>query len=517
MGIVKLTQVMRRMGMLSPRGIYRLIAAICRYGVNMMALLSIAERTYGEQTAIVDDRETLTYRQLFEQSEKLSLLLQEQYRIGGNSKVALLCRNHASLVKAIFALSWAGADVYLLNAEMGKEQLEDLLDAYSFDLVIYDEELTSFIEHSKYAKGKLLSYHDDRPSVNQLSGNNRTYKRRLRRTSSSTIMLLTGGTTGKAKKVPHKPSLFDYLNPFSALLDRLHLVRYHTGYIATPIYHGYGIAILLLFVALGKKVVLTAGFDAAKACALIREHQVQVTTVVPLMIAKMLKHNREDMHSLVCIASGGAELNPKLAAEVSNALGDVLYNLYGTSESGLSIVATPLDLRMAPNTIGRIIEGVPLQIMDEYMNEAGIGAIGQICVKRKKSIWRRRDEWIVTSDIGYRDENGLYFLCGRADDRIVSAGENVYPIELEHVLILHPLIEDVAVVGIPDEVFGQRLKAYIQTVQNADITVQLLQEWLRGRVARYQMPKEIVLVHEIPYTHVGKQDKKRLKEKRHNR
>ncbi|MFC1451458.1 AMP-dependent synthetase, partial [Bacillus cereus] len=105
---------------------------------------------------------------------------------------------------------------------------------------------------------------------------------------------------------------------------------------------------------------------------------------------------------------------------------------------------------------------------------------------------------------------GLYYLCGRADDRIVSAGENVYPIELEHILIQHPNVEDMAVIGVPDEVFGQRLKAYVQPVPDSSLNAEQLMEWLRSRAARYQMPKEIVLVEQIPYTHLGKRDKKQL-------
>lgn len=510
MGIVKLAQVMRKMGMLSPRGLYRLLAAIFRYGINVMALLKIAERAYGKSIAIVDDRETITYRELLGQCEELSISLREIYGIRPGSKTALLCRNHVSLVKSIFALSWAGADIYLLNAEMSKDQLQDLLTAYDFDLIVYDEELARFIEQFTFSKAKLISYHDQKPAINLLSAGGTTARRGWYRTSSGSLMLLTGGTTGKSKKVPHKPSLFHYLNPFYTLLERLSLVRYHTGYIATPIYHGYGIAILLLFVALGKKIVLTTGFHAPKACELIQEHQVQVTTVVPLMLDKMLKHNADELRSLACIASGGAELNPRLVGETLDKLGDVLYNLYGTSETGLNIVASPQDLRRSARTLGRRIEGLPFFVLDSYMNETATGAVGQFCVHNYFSRSRHDKKWIETGDMGYRDSEGLYYLCGRADDRIVSAGENVYPIELEHILIQHPNVEDMAVIGVPDEVFGQRLKAYVQPVPDSSLNAEQLMEWLRSRAARYQMPKEIVLVEQIPYTHLGKRDKKQL-------
>lgn len=510
MRIVILIKILYKLRLLSPAGLFRLIEAIFQYGMNVMALLRIAERTYGQQVAIVDDHETITFQQLWSQSEHLAHIWKQVYGLNSDKKVGLLCRNHASLVKAIFAASYTGADLYMFNTEMNAGQLDSLLKGCDIDLLIYDEELTSLIEQSTYTKDKLLSYHDQLPAINNMHPSIMNEKYMRGRASSSKIMLLTGGTTGASKKVPHKPSLFQYLPPLSALLSRLHLFRYQTTYIATPIYHGYGIAFLLLCIALGKKSVLTAGFAATKACDLIRKHQVQVVTVVPLMIHKMLKHNPADLKSLAVIASGGAELNPKLAAEVFNTCGDILYNLYGTSEAGLMVIATPADLKASPKTIGRKIEHVRLSVLDHCHRKLGVGEIGQICMENTRLRLKANRTFVETGDLGYRDERGYYYLCGRTDDRVVSAGENVYPIDVEQILIQHPFVEDVAVIGIPDDTYGQRLKAFVQSAPHANLTKEQLLIWLRPRVARYQMPKEIVFVDQIPYTHLGKVDKKQL-------
>lgn len=509
--VFKLLHVLYSIKLLSPSGLYRLISALLRYGINMMALLSIAERSYGSKVALVDDKETITYKQLLSQSEKLSSILKEKYQIKRCHKVGFMCKNHASLVKSIFAVSLLGADIYLLNAEMSGSQFNNLLNHYNFDLLIYDFELSSLIEQSKYIKDKLLSYHDNLPAINNLLNTNVNEKLKLKRTSSGKLVILTGGTTGNFKTAAHKPSLFNFLNPLLTMLTRLNLINYNTAYIATPIYHGYGVAVLFLFISLGKKMVISNGFDANKACNLIREHNVEVVTVVPLMIYKMLKYNAEDLKSLECIASGGAQLNPKLVDEVSDKLGYILYNLYGTSEAGLNIVATPQDLKYSAHTIGRKIDGVRLKVLDSNKNEVEAGRIGQFCIKNSWSMKNGSNPWIETGDLGYCDSNGYYFLCGRADDMIVSAGENVYPIEIEKVLLNHPQIEDAAVIGISDENFGQRLKAFVLPAKNSCITVEELLEWLRTRVARFQMPKEITFVDAIPYTPVGKLDKKQLK------
>lgn len=476
-----------------------------------MTLLSFSERTYGEKIALVDENETISYQQLLVQSEILSIILFKKYQMKSGQKVGFFCKNHASLVKSIFAVSRLGADIYLLNTEMSMGQFKQLLDRHDFDFLVYDNELSSIIEQSNYKKVKVMSYHDNLPAINNLLTTNDNEILNLQRTSMSKIMLLTGGTTGQSKEVAHKPSIFNYLNPFLSLLTRLNLLKYNTAYIATPIYHGYGVGILLLFIALGKKVVISNGFDAEKACCLIRDHNIEVITVVPLMIHKMLKNNAEDLRSVACIASGSAELNPKLAEEVFSKLGEVLYNLYGTSEAGLNVIATPRDLKYSFNTIGKKINGAQLRVLDKNKQKVRIGSIGQICIKNRWSMRNRKNAWIETGDLGYQDQKGYYFLCGRTDDMVVSAGENVYPIELEHVLINHPQVEEVAVIGISDEKFGQRLKAYVNPIKNTNLTKEELYEWLRPRVARFQVPKDIVFIENMPYTSLGKLDKKQLK------
>lgn len=475
-----------------------------------MVLLKMSERL-GNKIAIVDDDETISFNQLLHQSEVVSFILSQEYTLKSGQKVAFLCKNHASMIKAIFAVSRLGADIYLLNTEMSKNQLQPLFEKHDFDLLIYDEELSATIEQANYSKKKLMSYHNTLPAVNNLSTKKVQKILNINRTSKSKIMLLTGGTTGKSKEVAHKPSIFNYLNPFLSMLSRLNLLNYDTAYIATPIYHGYGIAVLLLFIALGKKVVISKRFEAEKACKLIRDHHVEVVTVVPIMVHKMLECSHTDLKSVACFASGGAELNPKLTAEVQRKLGDVLYNLYGTSEAGLNMIATPEDLNYSAKTIGKRIYGVRLKVLDNHKNEVEAGAIGQFCIKNDWSMKNNKASWVETGDLGYVDHNGYYFLCGRIDDMIVSAGENVYPLELEQVLINHPSVEDVAVIGMDDELFGQRLKAYVQPLKNAALTEAELYEWLRPRVARFHIPKQIVLIDQIPYTPLGKLDKKQLK------
>ncbi len=519
----RLLFVLNRIGLLSPRALFRLIRAIHRHGVNLMALLAFAAMTYGERTALAneDEGESLAYRELYGQSVRLAEALRERYGLAEGRKVGLLCRNRAALVKTIYAVSSTGADLYLLNAEMGEGRWRALADRLAFDLLVYDEECEYLLAGSSYSRPALPSDSIDGLLSDGAAGD-RT-PTRASRSFAGRLVLLTGGTTGSPKEAAHKPSLFDYLNPFYEFLSRLRIAERETAYIATPIYHGYGIGVLLLLCALGKKAVICRGFDAERACRLIREHRAEIVTVVPLMLRKILDADAGgDLRSLACVASGGAELNPKLVGETQARLGEVLFNLYGTSEAGLNLIATPRDLAQSPNTVGRLVRGSRLRIVDERGEEAPVGRVGRFCIRNDWSAKIGSPRWIETGDLGFRDDRGLYYLRGRTDDLIVSAGENVYPLEVEQILLSHPAVEDAVVVGVPDERFGQRLKAYVQIVAvreksasgsaNAGLTEEELRDWLRERLARFQMPGEIAFVGRLPYTALGKPDRRRLAE-----
>lgn len=510
MKIYKLLFILNKIKLRSPLAVFRLIAAIYKYGINLMTLLQFSAKSYGDRIAVVDEQETLTYNQLLAESEQLSLRLVKVYQLGSGKKVGLACKNHATFIKTIYAVAATGADIYLLNAEMSGAQFDSLLGRQRFDLLVVDEEQRGLLEQKTHQGAVLLSSHPTLPAINNSPAVDESREVKRTRTSDGKLVLLSGGTTGSAKEAAHKPSLFNYLNPFYDFLTRLKILDYNTAYIVTPIYHGYGIAVLLLFCALGKKVVVRRGFDAEAACRLIREHQVEVVTVVPLMLHRMLGHNVSDLKSLRCIASGGAELSPRLVQETLSKLGEVLYNLYGTSEAGLNLIATPQDLMYSSRTIGREIKGVDLKILDEHKHEVGVGKVGQFCIKNSWSMKKDALTWIETGDLGYRDEKGYYYLCGRTDSMIVSGGENVYPLEVEQVLLTHPQIEDAAVIGIRDEQYGQRLKAFVLARPHVDIKPEEVTEWLRPRLARYQQPREIVLVEELPYTSVGKLNRKLL-------
>ncbi|MEN2765620.1 AMP-binding protein [Ornithinibacillus xuwenensis] len=505
MKIMLLVSVLVKLKLLTPSGLISLIRGFYRSGVNLMTLVEIAAKRHGPQEAIVDDYHTFTYKELFQYSNRMATKFYDDFHLQPGMKVAILCRNHTFLISSLCAVSRIGADLHPLNTEMSLEQLKYFVKRYQYDAIIFDDEFKAIIEASNFTNQKIKL--DPKQAINQEKP--RVNQQKMPKSSKGRIILQTGGTTGKAKEAVHTPSLFYYLNPFMALLKRLRLTSYHTIYIGTPIFHGYGLAILLLSFPLGKKCVLTNRFEAEKACSIVQKHHVEVITVVPLMLKRMLQYNHPQLTSLRCIASGGALLDSVLIEETTTKLGDILYNLYGTSETGLNVIATPRDLRYSSQTIGRKVFGAVLDLKDKQMNTVPIGVVGQLYVKNSWSVGKKKNKWLRTGDLGYQDKNGYYYLCGRVDEMIISGGVNVFPSEVEQILITHPEIEDVVVIGIQDKEYGQRLQAFIQTdnLTESDIT-----KWLKPRIARFQMPKKIHIIDDIPYTAVGKPDKKKIVE-----
>uniref|UniRef100_B8HZ72 AMP-dependent synthetase and ligase n=1 Tax=Cyanothece sp. (strain PCC 7425 / ATCC 29141) TaxID=395961 RepID=B8HZ72_CYAP4 len=516
--MLSLIRKLYRTKLLTPMGLFYLLEALLTTGMNLMALLRLAAQLHPERLAVIDEHDHYSYRQLWQQAEALAMTLQSEYGIQQQQNIAVACRNHAACIKAIFAGSRLGAHIYLLNPEMSPNQIQATLDRLAIDFYIYDhppdQPFPPWLEVAVQQRQALPAYHATASAIDQLPLSPEVVNRHLKPVKTGNIIVMTGGTTGTPKPASRKPSMVKFLPPFIALLEQVHLDRYRSLYIATPIYHGFGLAALLIGIVLGVELYVTSRFQTEQACSLIASHQIEVVTLVPLMLQRMLRDNPATLSALKCILTGGAALSPVLAQDTLAQLGPILFNLYGTSEAGFCILGTSRILRKNPASIGQPVGGVQVKIVrdgsQEHSNKYGNNQIGRLCIR---SAWSTAaNSWIETGDLAYQDTEGNIFLCGRVDDMIVSGGENVYPIDLETILSQHPDIEAAVVLGIPDPEFGQRLKAVVVTKQPTMLSEDLLRVWLRPRVARYQMPAVIEFHRELPYTALGKLDRKSLRE-----
>ena len=495
--------------LLTPKGLFFFIGSILSEGVNLMALLRFSAKLYPDRIAIHEKEGTSTYSKLFGDSKNLAVLLRFRYNLHEFSKVALICRNHLVIIQSIFALSRLGVNVYLLNIEMSTSQFKKIIGEKEFDLIIYDEEKSADFKEIDSQKC-ILSYHNVFPSINNIVKSEEFIESKLSKYKAGKIVILTSGTTGEYKTAGRKPSVTNFVNPIIAFLTKIHMDKYRSVYIATPIYHGSGLGALIVFTLLGIEQYILNRYVTEDSCSLIRANKIESVILVPLMIQRMLKNDKSALGSLKCILSGSATLNADLAQHTLLQLGDVLYNLYGTSEAGFSILATPDDLKKYPTTIGKPINGVSIKIVDENKQELKFGNVGMLCLKSSWVVDSEKNLWVPTGDLGYVGKDGYVFLCGRSDNMIVSGGENVYPEILELALTKNELIESASVIGIPDVEFGQRLKAFVVLKEDSNLTEDLILEWLSDKVARYQIPAQIRILDSLPISSTGKIDKNKL-------
>lgn len=482
--------------------------AVSATGLNLSTLLRLAARRHPQRLALADDNERLRYDQLWRRVESAALGLHEHYGLQAQHKIAIACRNHIPAVVALCAASRLGAHVFMVNPELPSDQLRGLAERAGFDLFVYDEEIAPITADLAAHTRVLPAAHPTDPSIAGLAAAYARQPLHLPPEATGNVAVLTSGTTGQPKTAARRPNVLNTLGPFLALALKTQLYRQHSLYLATPIYHGYGLALLLIGFGLAAELHITRRFDAARACALIAREQITAAIVVPLMLQRMLNHDPAALASLRCLIAGSAALNPALATATLDQLGPILFNLYGTSEAGFALMAGPELLRRKPQTIGTPLPGVRTHLVDTAGRSVGPGVVGRLQISSAWTISGAR--WIDTGDLAYRDAACAMILCGRSDDMIVSGGENVYPIELELILHQHPEIVAAAAVGIPDAEFGQRLKALIVAQPGSTLDAATLLAWLKPRVARYQMPAAVEFRAELPYTALGKLAKRSL-------
>ncbi|OBK70967.1 AMP-binding protein [Mycobacterium sp. 1274761.0] len=482
----------------------RFVREVARGRANLVTLMGMAAARWPDRDAMVDDDGAITYRELHSHVESLATSLQER-GVGRGGAVGVLCRNGRGFVTAVFAAALTGADVVMLNTEFQKKALADALSSHEIGTVICDAE---FAERASAAGVGVVDAASDAVS----KGNSRPSVR-----SAGRIVLLTSGTTGTPKGVPRKPEIGMALGIGASILDRTGLRIGSRVAIPVPMFHGLGFGILILTIGLGGTVLTRSRFVAEAALVQASEHRAEAMAAVPVMLARILDLDdevraRNPLSALRIVISSGARLDPTLAKRFMDAYGDIIYNAYGSSEVGIGALATPADLREAPETVGRPVVGCAVRILDDDGKVVGPEQTGRLFVGGDLTFdaytgGEKRDvvdNMMDTGDTGYVDTEGRLFIVGRADDMIVSGGENVYPRAVENALAEHPDVADHAVIGVPDEDYGQRLAAFIVPQDGATVEEELIRKYLKGKVARFEQPRDITIVKTIPRNPAGK-------------
>jgi acyl-CoA synthetase (AMP-forming)/AMP-acid ligase II len=474
-----------------------------------------------DRVGLVDERGSLTFDEMHRRTNALARALAERGVAEGDS-VGVMCRNHRGFVDACVATAKLGADILLLNTAFAGPQLVDVLDREGPTVVIHDEEFTGLLAGATI-ETRVLGWVDDDSGEDSLESLIASYddsdldppERHAR------VVILTSGTTGTPKGAPRSEA---GIGAAVSLLSRLPLKYGWRTHIAAPLFHTWGFAHLALSMLLGSTVVLRRKFDPEGCLEAVADERCDSLVVIPVMLQRILKLPQETLDryplpTLKATAASGSSLAGDLALEWMDTFGDNLYNIYGSTEVAYASIATPQDLRAAPTSAGKPPWATVVKILDEHGREVPQGEPGRIFVGNAmlfEGYTGGETKEVIgglmsSGDVGRFDGNGRLYVEGRDDEMIVSGGENVFPKEVEDCLSRHEGVVEVAAIGVDDDQFGTRLKAFV-VVGTPRPSEDDLKDWVRQNLARYKVPREIVFLDELPRNATGKILKRELAE-----
>ena len=503
----------------SPKVLAGLLKTVTTWGTGPAGgFASLAVRS-PNRVGLVDELGSLTFGEMHQRSNALARALRAQGVQEGDS-VAVMCRNHRGFIDASIAVAKLGADLLYLNTAFAGPQLVDVLEREKPAVVVHDEEFTTMLGDA--AGHRVVAWTDsddlDVPTLEELIASESTEDldppdRHTR------IVILTSGTTGTPKGAPRSEAGIDAA---VSLLSRMPLRHGWRTHIAAPLFHTWGFAHLALSMLLGSTVVLRRRFDPEGALEAAESEQCDSLVVIPVMLQRIMalpqeKLDSHDLSRIKVVAASGSSLPGDLALKWMDQFGDNLYNIYGSTEVAYASIATPADLRDAPTSAGKPPYATIVKILDADGEELPPGESGRIFVGNsllfegytggghKEMV----DGLMSSGDVGRFGDDGRLYVEGRDDEMIVSGGENVFPREVEDCLARHDHVVEAAAVGVDDDDFGKRLKAFV-VVDDHSVTEDDLKDWVKQNLARYKVPREIVLMDELPRNSTGKVLKREL-------
>ncbi|WP_408633175.1 AMP-binding protein [Mycobacterium hippophais] len=505
------------------RGV-RQLNSLARWGFTLAGGLGAAAARSPQNTASIDRYGRSTYEDMARRTTCLvSGLVGEGFT--KDSKFAVLARNHSAMVECMVAASKLGADLVLLNTGLAARTIEDIVRDHAVDAIFVDDDFDPQVRYLPPEISRISTHRDSvvpqRRSIEELITAGAGAKPVAPPKQPGRLIVLTSGTTGtpKGARRPTPPGF----GAIAAMLSRMPLRRDEVMLLAAPLFHAWGLAALQVSTPLLATVVLMERFDAEECLRNIEQHRCTAMVLVPVMLQRILELpaavlDRYNTSSLKVVASSGSPIPGAAAVKFMDTFGDVLYNFYGSTEVSWATIADPTDLRLAPTTAGRPPLGTRIAILDQRGVPLPVGAVGRIFVGNDMLFEGYtnadspavEDQLMDTGDLGYLDAGGRLFVAGRDDDMIISGGENVFPRPVEEALAVLPQIADVAVVGVPDPEFGQRLSAFVVRAEGASLDEEMVKTYVRNRLSRFSIPRDVRFVAQLPRTTTGKVMKRHL-------
>jgi acyl-CoA synthetase (AMP-forming)/AMP-acid ligase II len=506
--------------------------------MNVGRFLANAAERDPAKPAFVWGHEVLSYGQANARSGSVAGALR-RCGLGRGDRVGLLMPNCPQLPESMFATWKAGGCIVPLNARFRSDEIAYHLADAQARMVIFSEEY----------RDVMAAVRDRAPSVERFVCVGAPLSGQLAYDELAAAgpgpgpdadvadedlawLFYTSGTTGRPKGAMLTHGVLTFVS-LGWVADLMSLEPEDVGIHAAPLTHGAGFHALALTMKGATQVLLRPPrFDPENFCATVQRHRVTNAWLVPTQIKMLLNYaglEKWDLSSLKWIVYGGSPMYVEDLKEALRRIGPVFVQLYGQGETPMT--ATYLrredhlaegDLAARLASCGRARSGLEIRVLDEADRELGRGQTGQICVRGAsvmRGYWQRpeatsetlRGGWLHTGDIGYMDSHGYVYILDRSKDMIISGGANVYPREVEEVLIQHPAVSEVCVIGVPHDIWGEAVKALVVSEPGTAVTEEALTRFVGERLADYKRPRSVDFVLEIPKNAYGKVLRRELK------
>ena len=534
---VRLSQQSGLMWSLTGRGILELGRVFASGSQNPSLIFRVHAKNSPDKPAVIWRGRTTTFRELDERIDRLAGGL-ARAGIGRGKSIVLMMKNRQEFVELGAAAARGGAAAVSISWRSTPAELVYLATHSGARGIALEADLLPTLEGARaelppHCLANVFVVGGFAPAGARrgealLDGPTGAFVLDAANDDDAAVVIYTSGTTGKPKGAVRKfpkdtmQAAFRFMNETPMRVDDVHLV-------ACPLYHSTAFGFMSLSQILGATVVIMEEFKPERFLELVSRHGVTTTAVVPTMLQRVLDlpaetRSRHDARSLRAVFSGGAPLPAPVALDFMDAFGDILFNFYGATETGLVTLANPRDLRAAPGTIGRAVPGNDIRLLDEEGREVEPGQVGELFVKNKLLVAgyhkdeaatrsSMRDGFFSVGDLARRDRDGRYFIEGRKRDMVISGGVNVYPAEVESVLEQHPEVAEVAVVGVPDREWGEKVRAFVVRRPGSSLDGGALEVFARERLARPKVPRDFVFLDALPRNPTGKVLKRELRER----
>ncbi len=508
--------------------------------------LSIATAIVPERDCVIFEGKRFSYAQINDRINRLANALLK-LGIQKGDRLAILQVNCPQYLESYFAAAKTGAIFVPLNFRAKVDELTYMINHAEANTLFVGERYLDMVNVMRPQLNSVKNY----ISIDKRSDGFIYYEDLLASASTEevfteiedndvTILMYTAGTTGRPKGVPLTHNSFssyvlNNVEPASPEISE-------TNLITVPLYHVAGIQALLAAIYGGRTLVIMRQFDTEEWLRTVEKERATRAMLVPTMLKWVIDHpnfSKYDLSSLKVITYGAAPMPLEVIKKAIELMPQVRFiNAFGQTETASTITALgPEDhiitgteeekekkLKRLASSIGRPLPDVEMTIMDEEGNELPPGQVGEIVARGPRVMsgyWKdpektaqalTKDGWLRTGDMGYRDEEGYFYLVGRGDDLIIRGGENISPEEIENVLYSHPKIEEAAVIGVPDPEWGQQPRAIVVLKKGETATAEEIIEFCHQKLASFKRPRSVIFVDALPRNPMGKVLKRLLRE-----